>query len=105
VVRIYQLERAETFKAASFDELWENDLATLGDAVLVKEEIVMNPADTRKFEMSPHDDTRFVAIMAGFREKNGDRWKDIASVSNSWLGRRIGNSYQVELRGNEIVFE
>lgn len=105
VVRVYQLARAETFESASFDELWQNDLTTIGDAALVKEEFVMNPAETREFQLKPHPDARYIAVMAGFREKQGDTWKDIKPISNSWLGRRVGNDFRISLEGNQVYID
>lgn len=105
VVRIYQLSQAEAFEAASFEELWRSDLATLGNALLVKEEMVMDPAYTRTVEMARHDDTEYVGVVAVFRTAEGDSWKDIERVSSSWLGRRLGDDIRVALQGNSVVLK
>ncbi len=105
VVRIYQLSRAEAFKAASFEELWRSDLTTLGNALLVKEEMVMDPAYTRSVEMARHDDVRFVGVVAVFRTVEGDTWKGVTPVADSWLGRRFEDEIRVSLRGNSVIVE
>jgi type VI secretion system protein VasD len=105
VVRVYQLSRAETFKSASFRELWRNDLATLGDAALVKEEIVMEPASSREISMEPKRDARYVAVMAGFREASGDDWKAIKRLPDGWLSGYFDERVRVSLEGNSVSVE
>jgi len=105
VVRLYQLSQAEAFRAASFEELWQKDLATLGDALLVKEELVMDPAYSRSVEMPRHDDARFLGVVAVFRTVEGDRWKAVRPLPDSWVGRRLADEVRVSLRGSSVTIE
>lgn len=105
VVRVYQLSRGETFQSASFEELWQNDLATLGDAALVKEEIVMEPASQRTITMEPKRDARYVAVMAGFREAQRADWKDIRELSDGWVSQYFDENVQIALKGNSVHIE
>lgn len=105
VVRVYQLSQAEGFNSASFKELWRNDLKTLGNALLVKEELVVDPAQTRTVEINRHDDVRYVGVVAVFREVNGESWKSITKVSESWLGRALGADLKISLKSNAVTIE
>lgn len=105
VVRLYQLSQAEDFRAASFDELWRADLATLGNALLVREELVMDPAYTRTVEMPRHDDARYLGVMAVFRSVDGESWKGVQTLPDSWVGRRLADEIRVSLRGSAVVVE
>lgn len=105
VVRLYQLSRAEGFRAASFEELWRSDLETLGDALLVKEELVMDPAYSRSVEMPRHDDARFLGVVAVFRTAEGDDWKAWRPLPDSWVGRRLADEVRVSLRGSSVSIE
>lgn len=105
VLRIYQLSQAEGFRAASFKELWRKDLQTLGNALLVKEEIVVDPAQTRRIDISRHENVKYVGVVAIFRQAEGEQWKSLTRVPDSWLGKMIGNDLQVSLKRNSVTVE
>lgn len=105
VVRLYQLSQGEAFQAASFDELWQSDLNTLGDALLIKEELVMDPASTRTVEMPRHDDARLLGVIALFREPAAQSWKGLSPLPDSWVGRRLSDEVRVSLRGSAVAVE
>jgi len=105
VVRIYQLSQAESFRAASFKELWNNDLQTLGNSLLVKEEVVIDPAQTRKIKIARHERVKHVGVAAIFRQAEKDKWKSLTEVSDSWLGELLGANPQVTLKGNSVTVE
>lgn len=105
VVRVYQLAQRQAFDSASFEAIWKDDLATLGDSLLTKEEIVMDPAYQRALEMPRHEQARFVGVIAIFRDPEPDRWRDIQELSSSWITRQFSNEVHVALRGSRLEID
>lgn len=80
VVRIYQLGNIGQAETATFEELWQNDEETLGDAMLGKDELTMFP-DTnvsREFERNP--DANYIMGVAIVRRPTGVSWRTILQL-------------------------
>jgi type VI secretion system protein VasD len=105
VVRVYQLSQRQPFEAASFKELWKNDMVTLGNSLLIKEEEVIDPAYSEKLEMPRHDQAKYVGVVAIFRDPEPERWKGITSLSTSWIGRQFSSDISIALKGNSVEIE
>jgi type VI secretion system protein VasD len=80
VIRVYQLANIGTIETATFDEMWESDEDTLGDAMLSKDEITVYPdtTTTRSFERNP--DANFIVGMAVVRRPTGVSWRSILDM-------------------------
>lgn len=100
VLRIYQLSEDGPFRNAEFPDLWKKDLATLGDSLLSRDEIVVNPAGQEKLTYSRHERARFVAVMGVFRRPGDKGWRDIKPVRRGFFSRRT--AVDVHLKGNTV---
>lgn len=105
VVRIYQLSEAHLFEQASFDRLWKNDVLALGETLVMKEELIISPADQRRFAMSRHDQAKYVAAVAIFRNPGEEGWKAIQPLSTNFLTRRMSSHVRVSLKGTTIALD
>lgn len=102
VVRIYQLSDEAAFLKADFQTLWKRDLTALGDSLLTRDEIVLNPAHQDRLVYPRHDKAGFVGVMAVFRRPGEEGWRDIRPIADSFLSRRFSNSVVVSLKGNTV---
>jgi type VI secretion system protein VasD len=75
VVRLFELKNLDAFGSADFFALSERGKETLGAELLATDEIVLRPGEQRRLERPLHDDTRFVAVVAAFRDLDRARWR------------------------------
>ncbi|BCR03012.1 hypothetical protein DESUT3_00810 [Desulfuromonas versatilis] len=104
MVNIYQLSDAQPFSKASFEELWKKDLMTLGDSLLTKETLTLNPASQERLEYLRHDQARYIAVMAVFRKPEKEAWRDVRPVADGFFKKRFSSKVTVNLKGNSVEF-
>ena len=80
LIRIYELKSAATFNAADFMSLYQRDQAELGGDLLAKEEFVLNPGETKTFAKTLGADTRFLGIVAAYRDLEHAKWRTAVAV-------------------------
>lgn len=102
VVRIYQLTDPKGFENATFHELWKNDLAVLGNSLLRKDTLTLDPESRRKIRFERHEQTRYVALMAAFNHQPNDAWRVVEEVDGSFLWMDVSTSIKVILKDNVI---
>jgi type VI secretion system protein VasD len=75
VVRVYLLKNATAFEAADFFSLYEREQEVLGDALVWREEVVIQPGETRTLEMRKAGDGKVLAVLAAFRQVDRATWR------------------------------
>ena len=103
VVRVYQLTALETFKMATFEQLWQADELLLGGQLLAKHEVMLQPAGQADYQFSLHDDTEFVAVFAPFRRPDAEGWRWVHKVNNSVFA--LDSSFDLQLMNNKIYYQ
>jgi type VI secretion system protein VasD len=81
VVRVYELKAPAAFETADFFALFEKDQATLAADMLAKDEFVLQPGQTRAIERPGKTETRYLAVMVGFRELERAVWRGVVPVT------------------------
>ena len=76
-LRIYVLRDASGFEKASFDSLYDDDEATLGSNVLVRESLHLRPGEARELALELSGDARAVAVFGAFREIEHSQWRAV----------------------------
>lgn len=102
MVNIYQLSDNKAFTEASFSDLWKKDLIALGDSLLTKESLTINPASQEKLAFERHPQTRFVGVMAIYRKPEKEAWRSIKPVADGFLKKKFSSKLMVNLKGNTI---
>lgn len=105
VVRVYQLEDARDFRNATFKALWKQDMRTLGDAALTRDELVLKPGHDHEIELNRKGQARYVGVMAVFRDPQEEGWRDVVPLPDGYVGRRMDQRVVVQLRGNSLEIE
>ena len=68
VVRVYELKSVAAFSGADFFALFDNEQATLSGELVGREEFQLQP------------DTKFIGVVAAFRDLEQARWRQTAPV-------------------------
>lgn len=100
-VKIYQLRDKNAFLQATFRELWRQDAATLGNSMLDKQEITINPSSETKIVLTCKKDCRYVGIVAIFRRPQGNNWRVIDIINNRFSV--IPLTIKVNLQSSKVV--
>ena len=81
VVRMYELKSDAAFKAATFDDLTEGDIASLGAELQAKEEFLLTPGQTLELERELRPETRIVGFTGNYRlYDRGGLWRASIAV-------------------------
>ena len=80
VVRVYELKSLGAFNSADFFSLFERESETLGGDLVGREEYDLRPAETRPYRRQLQPDTKFIGVIAAFRDLENSRWRQAAPV-------------------------
>ncbi len=89
VVRVYQLKDDAAFKEADFFALFDKEQATLGGALVSREEFELAPGDTHSFELKLSPDTRLVGVAAAYRDIRNSQWRTETGTPEAGLGEYL----------------
>ena len=81
VVRVYELRSPAAFSGADFFALFDNESETLArDLVGRSEEYGLSPAETQPYKRQLQPDTKFIGVVAAFRDLEHSRWRQVVPV-------------------------
>lgn len=80
LVRVYELRSSAVFEAADYFTLHGNDKALIGTDMLVREEFILRPGDTRAIRRKSHPDLGAIGVLAGYRELGLSDWRAVRQV-------------------------
>lgn len=102
VVRVYQLTDKGAFESATFNQLWKSDQAALGKTLLTRNEVIINPGSKSKVELDRNDKTRYVGVVAIFRNPVEQKWRELRSISQNMVTKHFSNNLDVSLNGYNL---
>lgn len=97
LVRIYDLKNPGVFQQATLFELLDNDQERLGADMVGRRELEVKPGDSATFDRETSSDTRYVGIVAAFRNIETANWRGVAEVEP-----RSDNRINVALSGTTV---
>jgi type VI secretion system VasD/TssJ family lipoprotein len=80
-LRIYLLRDAQGFQNASFDNLYDNDEATLGATLLTRESVFVRPGESRELSLELAREVRAVGVLAAYRELERAQWRAVLPLT------------------------
>jgi len=98
LIRIYELKSAATFNAADFMSLYQRDQAELAADLVTKEEFVMSPGEIKTFAKTLGADTRFLGVVAAYRDLEHAKWRSVVAIQPS-------QPHKVMVRAGELAVE
>lgn len=87
VVRIYELAAAGSFTDSDFFALFDEDRSVLGPDLLGRDELRLVPGAERRVNKTLQPGTRFLGIMAAYREIDQVNWRDVVSLKHEKVNR------------------
>ena len=80
VLRIYQLKSAAAFGQADFFDIYQRDAQKLAADMLRKDELLIQPAETRRLTLPLKPDTQALGFLAVFRQLGTARWRGAMAI-------------------------
>src|SRR5215470_15131985 len=80
IVRVYELRSPTAFSSADFFSLFDNESATLAGDLVGREEYGLSPAETHPYKRQLQPDTKFIGVVAVFRDLEHARWRQVVPV-------------------------
>ena len=106
-VRFYQLKGIGNLREATFESMWTDAEATLGDDYIEMVEVVVYPGQRHQEFLNIKEDTVFIAAAAIFREPEGVKWRTFTRLPDIGTIERCaeetpGGPYYFLLEGSSI---
>jgi type VI secretion system protein VasD len=80
VLRFYELKSLSVFNSADFFNLFEQDVALLGEELQMRDEFVFQPGETRNLERDLRLDTRYLGVVGAYRDIENARWRNSVKI-------------------------
>lgn len=87
VLRVYQLRTPGAFQSADFFSIFENETATLGQNLVAREEFELQPGETREYKTELDSSTKYLGVIAAFRDLENSRWRDLLKLPDKKKAR------------------
>jgi len=97
VVRVYELKSVAVFNAADFMSIYQKDQAELGADLVGKEESC-SPGETKTFARKLSPDTRFLGVVAAYRDLERSRWRSTVQI-------QPGQKHTVTIRAGAMAVD
>jgi len=80
VLRFYELSSADVFENSDFFTLYDTEMATLGKFIVYRDEMNINPGQLKKFKREAKPETRYIGVIAAYRDLDNARWRGLLEV-------------------------
>ena len=80
VIRLYELKSLSVFNSADFFNLFEQDVALLGDELQMRDELAFQPGEAKILERDLRIETRYLGLIGAYRDIENARWRDSIEV-------------------------
>jgi type VI secretion system protein VasD len=80
VLRIYELRSDTAFNKADFITLYQSEQAAIGADLVLKDEFVLTPGESRPYQRTLSIETRWLAVFGAYRNVERAVWRAIAAV-------------------------
>lgn len=81
VARLLELKSLAAFQSTDFFSLFDRERDALGSDLVAKEELLLQPGESQQFTRELQPDTRFVAVLAAYRDMERSRWRTSIPVT------------------------
>ena len=80
VIKMYEMRGDLAFKQSDFQTLFASPMQALGADLVAADEIVFVPSEAKTISYEPMPETKFVGIVAGFRQMDRAHWRIVVPV-------------------------
>jgi type VI secretion system protein VasD len=85
VLRIYQLKSEAKFGDADFFDLFDKDDQVLAADLISREEVTLDPGETRELRLEVSDEAKAVAVLAAYRDLRNSQWRVVKPAPKKGL--------------------
>jgi type VI secretion system protein VasD len=107
VVKLYELKSEAAFNAADFFSLIDGEQKTLGSELINTEVFQLRPGESLKLERPVQPDTRYIAVVAAFRDLEHSQWRATLPIPEKKKIKRINvqlDTSKIMIRGQQKCF-
>ncbi len=97
ILRLYELKSAGNFKNSDFFSLFDDESSVLAGDLLARDELRLNPNETRTINRELDPATRHIGILVAFRDLDKADWRTVIEITEHQL-----NAYTILLGQNDI---
>ncbi len=102
LVKVFQLGATDKFEAADFFALSESAEATLGGDLLGVESFLLAPGDSKPYEGKFDPGTRFIGVIAGYRDIHRAQWRDIVEMPEKSM-LKLGKRGAIKIKADSLA--
>lgn len=95
-MRVYELKSAAAFNQADFMALYQSDQTVLATDLTAREEFTLQPGEKRPWVKTLGAETRFIGIVALYRDLERAVWRTIVPV-------QPGREYKLTIRADALT--
>lgn len=81
ILKMYEMRGDMAFRQSDFQTLFEEPMKVLGAELVAADELTLVPGEARTVGYAPMPETRFVGIIAGFRQLERADWRRVIPVN------------------------
>lgn len=81
VVRLIELKHPVAFENADFFSLYERAKESLSPDLVASEELELRPGETAEFKLSVENGSRYVGVLAAYRDLRETQWRYVVQVT------------------------
>jgi type VI secretion system protein VasD len=100
IVRTYELKSATLFNSSDFFAMFDRDKEILGGDLVARDEWALTPGTSRQALKNLQRDTRYVGVVAAFRDVDRARWRASTFVYPNQTTRM-----EIRLDRNEVAIK
>ncbi|MDT4821771.1 Type VI secretion lipoprotein [compost metagenome] len=87
VVRLFELKHPVAFLTADFFSLYQDPRASLSPDLVSQEELELRPGEQRELKLSVEPGSRYVGVLAAYRDLPESNWRLVIPVQQKALNR------------------
>lgn len=100
VVKVFELKKATAFNGADFGPVFDKPQDALGGDLVVSDELLLAPGETRVLEKAAEAGAAFVGLVAAFQRIDGAEWRVVLP-----LPPNATSTFEVRLTQNRMTAE
>ncbi len=81
MVRLFELKHPVAFENADFFSLYERAKESLAPDLVASEELELRPGDKRELKLSVNDGSRYVGVLAAYRDLPESQWRYVVQLA------------------------
>lgn len=79
-LRVYEIKASAAFSSADFMAVYQGDQAALGADLVSREEMTVQPGESRPFNKTLSPETRFLGVVGFYRDLERANWRTVVAI-------------------------